>query len=105
MDNKILLAISCLILAFGTCYLVIRLLSQRLIDTPNHRSSHSIPTPRGGGIALAAVLTLYATTLNLTPAIFIGGAAVLLIFSISLLDDFFNLNIYGVSVLKFLQAC
>lgn len=93
MDNKILLAISCLILAFGTCYLVIRLLSQRLIDTPNHRSSHSIPTPRGGGIALAAVLTLYATTLNLTPAIFIGGAAVLLIFIISLLDDFFNLNI------------
>jgi Fuc2NAc and GlcNAc transferase len=25
-----------------------------LIDVPNHRSSHSIPTPRGGGIALVA---------------------------------------------------
>lgn len=93
MDNKILLALSSLVLAFGTCYLVIRLLSQKLIDTPNSRSSHSTPTPRGGGIALATAFTLYATTLNLTPAVYLSGAAVLLVFVISLLDDFFNLNI------------
>ncbi len=32
--------------------LIINFLGQRLLDTPNHRSSHQTPTPRGGGIAL-----------------------------------------------------
>lgn len=27
-------------------------LSRSLIDIPNQRSSHSIPTPRGGGVAI-----------------------------------------------------
>jgi UDP-GlcNAc:undecaprenyl-phosphate GlcNAc-1-phosphate transferase len=30
------------------------MLSKSIIDTPNHRSSHTIPTPRGGGLAIAA---------------------------------------------------
>ncbi len=39
-------------------------LAKKLIDIPNERSSHSVPTPRGGGIAivasfLAAILVLY----------------------------------------------
>ena len=28
--------------------------SNRVIDTPNDRSSHTTPTPRGGGVALIA---------------------------------------------------
>lgn len=32
--------------------LVLRMISGRVVDTPNQRSSHSIPTPRGGGISL-----------------------------------------------------
>jgi UDP-N-acetylmuramyl pentapeptide phosphotransferase/UDP-N-acetylglucosamine-1-phosphate transferase len=31
-----------------------------LLDIPNHRSSHSIPTPRGGGIALVLAILLVA---------------------------------------------
>ena len=27
-------------------------LSRRLLDVPNSRSSHAIPTPRGGGLAI-----------------------------------------------------
>ena len=39
-----------------------------LIDTPNHRSSHSAPTPRGGGIVivlLATSLWIFATALDI----------------------------------------
>src|SRR5689334_7029386 len=31
-------------------------LSHALLDIPNERSSHSVPTPRGGGLATAAVV-------------------------------------------------
>ena len=30
-------------------------IERELLDVPNHRSSHSAPTPRGGGIAIALV--------------------------------------------------
>ena len=39
--------------------LVLRLLSRRaILDHPNPRSSHEVPTPRGGGIAVIAALIL-----------------------------------------------
>lgn len=33
-------------------------IDRSLLDVPNHRSSHSVPTPRGGGIAIALVTLL-----------------------------------------------
>ena len=54
-------------------------LSKQLIDTPNHRSSHVVPIPRGGGISLAlawfvAVAAFARPTLSpLTAALFLGG--------------------------------
>ncbi|MFI8481161.1 glycosyltransferase family 4 protein [Pseudomonas sp. NPDC078700] len=42
-------------------------LSKRLIDIPNARSSHSVPTPRGGGLA---VVIIYLTVL---PVLFFIG--------------------------------
>ena len=33
-------------------------LSRSLMDIPNARSSHSVPTPRGGGVAIVAAFTL-----------------------------------------------
>lgn len=30
----------------------------RLVQVPNHRSSHTIPTPAGGGVAIAVIATL-----------------------------------------------
>ena len=35
--------------------LLIPLLSRRLLDEPNARSSHRLPTPRGGGVAFVLV--------------------------------------------------
>jgi len=31
-------------------------LRRSILDVPNHRSSHSVPTPRGGGLTIATVL-------------------------------------------------
>ena len=33
-------------------------LSRSLMDIPNARSSHSVPTPRGGGVAIVLVFLL-----------------------------------------------
>lgn len=35
------------------------LLSRKIKDHPNHRSLHSVPTPRGGGIAIVFTLTFF----------------------------------------------
>ncbi|WP_433885034.1 MraY family glycosyltransferase [Pseudomonas vranovensis] len=45
-------------------------LARSLIDTPNARSSHSVPTPRGGGVAIVAVFLLGLPLLAL-----MGGAS------------------------------
>lgn len=48
--------------AFGVLLIANRV---GLVDTPNHRSSHSIPTPKGGGIGIlfAFIATSYLTKL------------------------------------------
>lgn len=42
-------------LSWLTLWLLVPLLSRRLLDQPNARSSHSLPTPRGGGVAFVLV--------------------------------------------------
>lgn len=39
-------------------------LAKSLIDIPNERSSHSVPTPRGGGIAIVAIFLAILPVLN-----------------------------------------
>jgi UDP-N-acetylmuramyl pentapeptide phosphotransferase/UDP-N-acetylglucosamine-1-phosphate transferase len=53
----LLLAIPLLpaLLAWWLLQALIPLLSRRLLDTPNARSSHRVPTPRGGGLAFVLV--------------------------------------------------
>jgi len=41
-------------------------LSTQLLDRPNERSSHTVPTPRGGGVAIVATQLLLATLLACT---------------------------------------
>ena len=67
-------------------------IDRSLLDVPNHRSSHSVPTPRGGGLAIATVTLLgmaLAAALGLVPgrlalAIVGGGTAIA---AIGWLDD------------------
>lgn len=67
-------------------------LSRNVLDVPNVRSSHTSPTPRGGGLAivvtlLAAIGIMYATGIapaSLSVALLLGGPAIALI---GLVDD------------------
>jgi Fuc2NAc and GlcNAc transferase len=68
-----------------------------LIDQPSLRSSHSTPTPRGGGIAIVvafflALLTLHLTGIlrgHLVNALLCGGGAVAIV---GILDDRWSLK-------------
>ena len=55
MPMLILLLLIFLLLSYGLTYLLrIYALKNNIIDTPNLRSSHIAPTPRGGGVAIVA---------------------------------------------------
>lgn len=63
-----------IILVFLTSFLLTAMLrkyalSRSMIDVPNARSSHSIPTPRGGGLAIVITVMLSLVGLYLTGAI------------------------------------
>lgn len=67
-------------------------LRRALLDIPNERSSHSVPTPRGGGLAIAATLAVGAAALGLTGVVqtelawaLLGGGV--LVAGIGWLDD------------------
>ena len=63
-----------------------------MLDLPNERSSHSAPTPRGGGAAIAITVLVFTALLGLTDlfprriaiGLFIGGA---LVAAVGWLDD------------------
>jgi len=98
MPNILLVAIASFLIAFSSCYWVIRLLAPKLLDIPNNRSSHSIPTPRGGGIALFACLAAYliaSIAADTLPPVFSTNQwlAIFLVFAISLADDLFSISI------------
>lgn len=70
-------------------------LRRNVLDVPNHRSSHSVPTPRGGGIAIVVLaLFVYIAAGLSNPASIswslVGGA--LIVSVVSLLDDIFNVS-------------
>lgn len=83
-------------ITWGIVLALIPLLRRRLLDQPNARSSHSLPTPRGGGLAFVLV--------GSPPVAFLGGWVPLLCLPLALvgfLDDRHNLPSalrYGVQV-------
>lgn len=68
----VLLSIFCLFLSITMTGLLRRYAQTRLLDQPNHRSSHQVPTPRGGGMAIVATFLLaaplFVTLIPLPPA-------------------------------------
>ena len=79
-------------------------LQQRLLDQPNVRSTHSTPTPRGGGVAFVLVTLLFNSLLLLggpSPALWIPWICAPLAV-VGLLDDRLNLPAllrYGIQIL------
>lgn len=67
-------------------------LTRSLMDVPNARSSHSVPTPRGGGVAIVVVFlgvlcAMYAQSLVASSAFFAVAGAGALIAVIGFMDD------------------
>jgi len=82
------------LLSLGGTWLALGWLRRRaILDLPNERSSHTIPTPRGGGVGLLA--GLIPAWLLLTPLVPVGDraaflavtAGALILAGISFLDD------------------
>lgn len=85
--------LSVLVLALcGTWLLRRYALKHRVLDTPNERSSHTVPTPRGGGVAIVLVYLLSlcawdayaAISSGLFWSLFLGGG---LIAAVGFWDD------------------
>ena len=67
-------------------------LARSLVDVPNARSSHSIPTPRGGGVAVVVAFLLALPFLNWfdlvpTPTLLGVGGAGVLVAVVGFMDD------------------
>lgn len=81
----------------------------RLLDVPNERSSHSVPTPRGGGLAIAVTALggiilaamLHWIEWNLAIALVGGGA---MIAAIGWIDDHRSLSALTRFAVQFLSA-
>jgi UDP-N-acetylmuramyl pentapeptide phosphotransferase/UDP-N-acetylglucosamine-1-phosphate transferase len=76
---------------------LIPLLRRRnLLDRPNERSSHRIPTPRGGGIAVVGTVLLawlgIAAAGQVTPAVVPVSIAAVLLAAICWIDDLYSLS-------------
>lgn len=76
---------------------LIGILTRRnIVDAPNHRSSHTVTTPRGGGIAPVAVIAagLICTGLigQQDSAWLVPVGAIVLLAAISFIDDFVSLS-------------
>ncbi len=86
----------CFLMSWGATILVRRfLISKAILDLPNERSSHTIPTPRGGGIAVTGLSLFIWTTFTLVndlPVFWIPIAAALVLALISWADDLISLS-------------
>ena len=75
--------------AAGVYGLLIWLPRLSMVDTPNERTNHKAPTPRGGGLAMSISMLGFLTVSGLSGMV-IAGAVVLLI--VSFLDDVYSLS-------------
>ncbi|MGK7915068.1 MAG: hypothetical protein AB4038_05895 [Prochloraceae cyanobacterium] len=58
MSLLLILSIASLIISLITVALIQKYFSQQLLDIPNERSSHTLPTPRGGGLGFIVAFTI-----------------------------------------------
>ena len=84
-----------LLLSITTVYLVKQQFQTVLIDIPNDRSSHTQPTPRGGGlgfiVAFAATSLIYAYQAQITPDTLWWWSVLLPLAIIGICDDRWSL--------------
>jgi UDP-N-acetylmuramyl pentapeptide phosphotransferase/UDP-N-acetylglucosamine-1-phosphate transferase len=97
MNSTLLLVVCLVIVSYALTFLVMKFsVRKKILDIPNERSSHSIPTPRGGGLAIviswySGISILFMMGLvdrNLYFALLSG----IILAIISLVDDLFDLK-------------
>jgi UDP-N-acetylmuramyl pentapeptide phosphotransferase/UDP-N-acetylglucosamine-1-phosphate transferase len=88
--------VSC-ILSYILTWLAIQLaIRKSVLDIPNNRSSHTVPTPRGGGIAISitwffALIILYSQN-KINGSLFYGLLCGIPIAAAGLVDDLFSIS-------------
>lgn len=93
MSHTLFFALTALLLSYAGVALFRRWAAHRLLDIPNERSSHTRPTPRGGGIAIVVVTLvgciIFALMTSSTDWLKLGAylTGAILIAGISWLDD------------------
>ncbi len=98
LDNSLFVILICTaFLSFMLTYLVRRIaLEKKIIDIPNVRSSHVVPTPRGGGLAIIVTWALVLTALfikqKIEEELFFALLSVFPLVIIGLLDDILTIN-------------
>ncbi len=98
----VMLAILSFALSWGGIWILVRRFSDQFIDLPNQRSSHTRPTPRGGGIAFVAAFLITAALAAFlmkeeadgTPSLLEGSILVLLpLWAVGTVDDARELSV------------
>ncbi|HEX6929327.1 MAG TPA: glycosyltransferase family 4 protein, partial [Gammaproteobacteria bacterium] len=104
--NALLLLAACLITAMTAAVFVRLRPSGLMLDHPNDRSLHQVPTPRSGGLAIAAGFLPAAVYVFLgtdTPVrLLLAGW--LLVFAVSLIDDLRSLPFWARLLVHVLAA-
>lgn len=100
----------CFLLSSGlTYYLIYKARSWGMLDNPNHRSFHSTPTPKGGGVAFAfacsiGILILFAFNKIRSPIITPLFYGTPIIVALGWLDDRYSLSAKVRLVIHFLVS-
>lgn len=85
--QELLAPVACVIVATAVQPVVIGVLRRHtVIDVPNARSSHTVPTPRGGGIAVGIGLLVGLAVIGI-PAWFALAVGLVLFLGIGLVED------------------
>jgi len=86
-----LLFLTCTGLGFAGALLIAGIpFREHLLDVPKERSSHTEPTPRGGGVGILAAFIVAGLTLRI-PTTFLFAA--ILISAVSLYGDYFRISV------------
>ncbi len=96
MNNILLLSGILLLISLGLTYLIRHFaLRHKILDIPNERSSHTIPTPRGGGLAIVLTWYIGISILYyfnyLDRSLFFALISGILLAGVSIVDDLFNI--------------
>jgi len=109
-----LLSLLSFVLSSAGVWLILRRFAERLVDVPNQRSSHTQPTPRGGGIAFVGaflVTTALAAVIGPeetrgAPSLLLGSITVLLpLWIVGAVDDLRGLSASVRYLIQLIAAC